>query len=62
MRRQDLVRALITALIVGPTLIAINQGGALFGDADLRILPAALTFLVPFIVSISSSVLSRKNG
>jgi hypothetical protein len=61
-RMQDVVRALLTSLIVGPTLIVINQGNALFGDEVFRVLPAALTFLVPFLVSFSSSVLSRRSA
>jgi hypothetical protein len=59
---QDLVRALITSLFVGPTLILINQGNALFGEEHFQFLPALLTFFVPFLVSFSSSVLSRRSA
>jgi len=51
-------RALITAVVVGTLLTAINQGDALLGgrlepDMAWRI---GLTFVVPFFVSLVSSV------
>lgn len=61
---ENLRRALITALIVGPILTVINQTAVvslLFSGhpippvASLRI---ALTFAVPFIVSLTSSALA----
>ena len=45
-----LFKALKTAAIVGSSLLLINQYDALFGDASLRILPAVLTYCVPFLV------------
>ncbi|PCK10188.1 MAG: dihydrolipoamide dehydrogenase [Alteromonadaceae bacterium] len=36
--------------IVGSILLLINQSDALFGDTSLRIIPAILTYCVPFIV------------
>ena len=45
-------RACIVALVVGTILLLINQFDALFGNADLRIVPAILTYCVPFAVFI----------
>lgn len=55
-------RAGITALVVGTVLIAINHGDAILaGTMDRsRILKAALTVLVPYIVSTVSSVSTRR--
>ena len=48
-------RALMVTLLVGVTLNLINQGDALFGDATVDLVKAALTFLVPFCVSTFAS-------
>ena len=51
-------RALRCAILVGTVLIAINHGDALL-SLDLspeRIAKMALTFVVPYLVSTSSSV------
>ena len=55
-------RALITALIVGCILIAINDGQAIVrGELDrARIIQMSLTVLVPYIVSTVSSVSTRR--
>jgi methyl-accepting chemotaxis protein len=44
-------RALITALIVGPILILINQWDALFAESDFDWMKAALTVFVPYCVA-----------
>jgi hypothetical protein len=51
-------RALRTMLVVAPILIAINQGDALWrGEVDtVRALKIALTLVVPYAVSTTSSV------
>jgi hypothetical protein len=51
-------RALITSLIVGTILILINHGDALItGQIDtIRLLRMVLTYLVPYLVSTTSSV------
>ena len=51
-------RAIKTALVVGCVLVAINHGDVLWtGDIGAgRLLQIALTFLVPYAVSTSSSV------
>lgn len=44
------VKAFIIALIVGSVLLVINQYAALFGSDELKIIPAVLTYCVPFVV------------
>lgn len=44
------VSALKVALIVGTILLLINQYDALFSTAEIRWLPAILTYCVPFTV------------
>jgi hypothetical protein len=55
-------RALITALIVGFVLIAINDGPAILGGqlTRERIVQMCLTVLVPYVVSTVSSVSTRR--
>jgi hypothetical protein len=55
-------RALFTAALVGIVLIAINHGDAILrGDLDrARIAKMLLTLVVPFTVSIVSSVSTRR--
>jgi hypothetical protein len=50
-------RAILTALLVGALLIAINHGDAILrGEMNTeRWLKAGLTFLVPYLVSTVSS-------
>ena len=56
--RKIVRRAIISAVIVGVVLIAINHGDAILrGDISLdRSLKMGLTVLVPYIVSTVSSV------
>jgi hypothetical protein len=42
--------AVKVALVVGSILLLINQYDALFGEAELRLFPALLTYCVPFVV------------
>jgi hypothetical protein len=62
-RRDVVVRALKTALLVGIVLIAINHGDALLrGDVDsVRLLKMLVTFAVPYCVSTFASVSTLKN-
>lgn len=55
-------KAIKISLIVGTLLNLINQGSALFGDASFQILPALLTYLVPFCVSLFSAYSSLKHA
>lgn len=64
--RNNLRRALLTALIVGPILTAINQtryvAALLAGEAipTVAIVRIALTFVVPFAVSLVSAVMASR--
>ena len=51
-------RAVVTALVVGTVLTAINQGDRILaGDVTpVVLLKAALTFCVPFVVSTSGAL------
>ena len=55
-------RALITALIVGTVLVAINHGQAIVAGTLTRArwLQMCLTVLVPYVVSTVSSVATRR--
>ena len=55
-------RAVITAVIVGSVLIAINHGSAILSGqiTRSRVFQMCLTVLVPYIVSTASSVATRK--
>jgi len=44
------IKAFFVAMIVGSTLLIINQFDALFGESNIRVIPAVLTYCVPFIV------------
>ena len=45
-------KGVILALIVGSILLVINQFDAIFGTAQFRVIPALLTYCVPFAVFI----------
>lgn len=55
-------RALITACVVGLTLIAINHGAAILSGTVTRgrILQMCLTVVVPYLVSTTASVATRR--
>ncbi len=55
-------RAGITAAVVGSVLVAINHGEAILSGTmtRARILSAALTVVVPYVVSTVSSVSTRR--
>ncbi|MBA3833555.1 MAG: nitrate/nitrite transporter NrtS [Chthoniobacterales bacterium] len=55
-------RAIITALVVGATLIAINHGAAIVTGTVTRgrVLQMCLTVIVPFLVSTTASVATRQ--
>ena len=66
-RGDVFLRALKTGLLVGTILVLINHGDALLaGNLDRgRLLRMGLTFMVPYLVSTSSSVgalRSREGG
>ncbi len=45
-------KAFVVAMIVGSILLGINQFDALFGQSSIRLIPALLTYCVPFVVFI----------
>ena len=53
-------QAIIIASIVGPVLIAINQGPELVAGEQISYFKAVLTCIVPFLVSLASSLLSAR--
>lgn len=52
------IKAFVVAIIVGSILLCINQFDALFGELEIRVIPAILTYCVPFVVF----VLGNKQG
>ena len=52
MTRKLILKAMRVALIVGTVLLLINQFDAVFGEQEVRWLPALLTYCVPFAVFI----------
>lgn len=55
-------RSLKVALIVGAVLNIINQGDALFGDAQLNFTKMILTFVVPYCVATYGAVAYRTSA
>ena len=55
-------KALTVAAVVGTVLLPINQFDALFGDAQLRVIPALLTYCVPFVVFLAGHHSQNKDG
>ncbi|MEW6997225.1 nitrate/nitrite transporter NrtS [Colwelliaceae bacterium BS250] len=51
----------MVSVIVGSTLLFINQFNALFGQSSIRIIPALLTYCVPFIVFLLGNRSNTKN-
>jgi len=45
-------KAFVVAMIIGSILLGINQFDALFGQSSIRLIPALLTYCVPFVVFI----------
>ena len=54
------LRASLTALIVGSLLTLINQWSYFSGDGPFSLIQAALTIIVPFFVSLISSFLAHR--
>lgn len=60
--RVVLRRSLAVAAVVGPILVLINQGAAVIADSSIDAGKAALTVLVPFVVSCLSGSLAGRHG
>ena len=54
--KQLIIKALMVSFVVGTILLIINQYDALFGDSELRLVPAVLTYCVPFMVFIAGKI------
>lgn len=52
-------RSFKVAVIVGSILNLINQGDALFGDAEVNVAKLLLTFAVPYLVATYGAVAYR---
>ena len=61
MNNLVVLKALAVAVLVGTILLVINQYDALFGDEALRMTPAILTYIVPFVVFLCG-LLSKPRG
>jgi hypothetical protein len=57
---RDVRRALWVALVVGSVLNVINQGDALFSGGAFDWIKAALTYVVPFFVSLHDAAQARR--
>ena len=55
------LKACVVAMIVGSTLLCINQFDALFGQSTIRLIPALLTYCVPFVVFVLGNRSINKN-
>ncbi len=57
---QVFIRAAIVSIIIGSTLVLINQNEALFGQPELQLLPMFLAYFTPFVVVSLSQVFGAK--
>jgi hypothetical protein len=55
-------RAAIVAVVLGCALTGINQSEAAFGNQNVRYLPMALNFIIPFIVVTISQILGIRKA
>ncbi|MEH6358985.1 MAG: nitrate/nitrite transporter NrtS [Pseudomonadales bacterium] len=58
LNRTMILKGLAIAALVGTVLLIINQYDALMGDSELRVIPAILTYCVPFFVFIAGQLSS----
>ena len=56
------LRSLLTALVVGPILTAINQGDAILSGAGMDVSKALLTFVVPYVVATIGAVQAKRSA
>lgn len=60
--KEIIKRAAIMAIIIGSALSLSGQHTALFGPAEIKILPMILAFLTPFVIVIISQVLGIREA
>ncbi|MFT2089704.1 nitrate/nitrite transporter NrtS [Paraglaciecola sp. 2405UD69-4] len=58
--KKQLKTAIYISIIVGSLLTLINQGEAFWGDAELNWFKVITTYMVPFCVSMYSSIMAAK--
>jgi len=56
-----IIKGMITAALVGTVLLIINQYDALMGNSELHVMPAILTYCVPFVVFIAGQLSCAKD-
>ena len=61
MNKNMITQALRVSGIVGTLLLLINQYDALFGSAEFRVIPAVLTYCVPFVVFIAGQLSGKQD-
>jgi len=59
-KTKVIIKAFMVAVVVGGILLIINQFDALFGQENIRLIPAILTYCVPFMVFLLGNY-SNKN-
>ena len=57
---RQIKRSLIISCVVGSILTITNQYEAIFGDQVIHYLKASITYLIPFCVSLTASLMERK--
>jgi hypothetical protein len=57
---RQVKRSLIIACVVGTVLTATNQYEAIFGAQIFNYLKASITYIIPFCVSLTVSLMERK--
>ena len=60
MNKSMIIKAFKVSGVVGTLLLLINQFDALFGGAELRVIPAVLTYCVPFVVFIAGQLSGKQ--
>jgi methyl-accepting chemotaxis protein len=58
-KKKQIKTAVIISIVVGTILTLINQGETFFDGAELNWFKVVLTYIVPFCVSLYSSVLAK---
>ncbi|WP_133467794.1 nitrate/nitrite transporter NrtS [Paraglaciecola marina] len=59
--KKQLKTAIYISIIVGSLLTLINQGEAFVGDAELNWFKVITTYMVPFCVSMYSSIMATRD-
>ena len=60
LRAETVRTSLATAGVVGPALIAINQGDRVLAGQELDVVKAVLTVVVPYLVATYGAVAAQR--